>query len=77
MWISILNYNSGQIEVHDISEYQKENYGNSNDMPSADEIAENWLYDKGYELSEVDYMITDEAPELYNGNTQTIIDMPL
>lgn len=22
MWISILNYNSGQIEVHDISEYE-------------------------------------------------------
>ena len=22
MWISILNYNSGQIEIHDISEYE-------------------------------------------------------
>ena len=77
MWISILNYVMGQIEIHDISEYQKENYGNSDAMPSADEIAENWLYDNGYKSSEVNYMLTDDAPEIYDGNTQTIIDMPL
>nr|DAU20276.1 MAG TPA: hypothetical protein [Crassvirales sp.] len=77
MWISILNYNSGQIEVHDISEYQEENYGNSDAIPSDDKIAENWLYDKGYKLSEVCYMITDDTPEIYDGNTQTIIDIPL
>lgn len=67
----------GQIEIHDISEYQKENYGNSDAMPSADEIAENWLYDNGYKSSEVDYMLTDSIPEIYDGNTQTVIDMPL
>lgn len=77
MWISILNYNSSQIEVHDISEYQKENYGNSNAIPSADEIAENWLYNNGYKSSEVNYMLTDDAPEIYDGNTQNVIDMPL
>lgn len=77
MWISILNYVMGQIEIHDISEYQKENYGNSDAMPSADEIAENWLYDNGYKSSEVNYMLTDDVPEIYDGNTQTIIDMPL
>ena len=32
MWISILNYNLGQIEVHDISEYQEENYPVLNDV---------------------------------------------
>ena len=46
-------------------------------MPSADEIAENWLYDNGYKSSEVDYMLTDSIPEIYDGNTQTVIDMPL
>ena len=73
MWISILNYNSGQIEIHDISEY----YGNFNAILSNDEIAENWLYDNGYKSSEVNYMLTNDAPEIYDGNTQTIIDMPL
>lgn len=77
MYISILNYVMGQIEIHDISEYQKENYGNSDAMPSADEIAENWLYDNGYKSSEVDYMLTDSIPEIYDSNTQTVIDMPL
>ena len=70
MWISILNYASGLVEFHDISQCE---YSASNE----EEIAENWLYDKGYEPSEVAYMITDEAPELYNGNTQTIIDIQL
>ena len=70
MWISILNYASGLVEFHDISRCEYS-------APTEEEIAENWLYDKGYELDEVAYMITDEAPELYNGNTQTIIDMPL
>lgn len=73
MWISILNYNSGQIEVHDISEY----YGNSDAILSNDEIAENWLSKEGYNLNNISYMITNDAPEIYDGNTQTIIDMPL
>lgn len=68
MWISILNYASGLVEFYDISQYE-------HSAPTEEEIAENWLYDKGYKLSEVAYMITDEAPELYNGNTQTIIDI--
>ena len=73
MWISILNYNSGQIEVHDISEY----YGNSDAILSDDEIAENWLSKEGYNTNNISYMITNDAPEIYDGNTQTIIDMPL
>ena len=73
MWISILNYNSGQIEIHDISEY----YGNSDAILSDDEIAENWLSKEGYNPNNISYMITDDVPEIYDGNTQTIIDMPL
>lgn len=75
MWISILNYNSGQIEIHDISEYQEENYGNCNALPS--EIAESWLLDNGFDADEIDYMITSSAPEIYDGNTQNVIDIPL
>ena len=73
MWISILNYNSGQIEIHDISEY----YGNSDAILSDDEIAENWLSKEGYNPNNISYMITNDAPEIYDGNTQTVIDMPL
>ena len=77
MWLSILNYSSGQIEVHDIAEYQKENYSNCDALPSDDEVAERWLRDNGFNADEVDYMITTSAPEIYDGNTQTIIDIPL
>ena len=70
MWISILNYASGLVEFYDISQCEYS-------APTEEEIAENWLYDKGYKLSEVAYMITDEAPELYNCNTQTIINIQL
>lgn len=70
MWISILNYASDLVEFHDISQCEYS-------APTEVEIAENWLYDKGYKLSEISYMITDEAPKLYNGNTQTIIDIQL
>lgn len=70
MWISILNYASGLVEFCNISQCKCS-------APTEEEIVENWLYDKGYKLDEVAYMITDEAPELYNGNTQTIIDVQL
>ena len=77
MWISILNYVLGQIEIHDIAEYQEENYGNCDAVPSEDEIAKSWLRDNGFNADEVDYMITTSAPEIYDGNIQTIIDIPL
>lgn len=70
MWISILNYASGQVEFHNISQCK---YSASTE----EEIAENWLIDNGFNSDEVEYMLTDEAPELYNGNTQTIIDIQL
>ena len=31
----------------------------------------------GYNPNNISYMITNDAPEIYDGNTQTIIDMPL
>lgn len=71
MWISILNYNSGQIEVHDISEY----YGNCDAILSNDEIAENWLYDNGYKPSEVNYMLTDECPLCIVNNLETHLNL--
>lgn len=77
MWLSILNYNLSQIEIHDIAEYQEENYGNCDALPSSNEIAENWLHDNGFNVDEVDYMITISAPEIYDGNTQNVIDIPL
>lgn len=70
MWISILNYASDLVEFYDISRCEYS-------APTEEEIAENWLIDNGFNLDEVAYMITDEAPELYDGNTQTIIDIPL
>ena len=77
MWISILNYNLSQIEVYDIAEYQKENYGNRDALPSNNEIAESWLRDNGFNADEIDYMISYGAPEIYDGNTQNVIDIPL
>lgn len=70
MWLSILNYASGLIEVYDISQYEYS-------APTEEEIAKDWLYHKGYKLSEVSYMITKEAPEIYNGNTENVIDISL
>lgn len=77
MWISILNYNSGQIEVHDISQYQEERYPVLDNIVDENYVGRNWLIDNDFNLDEVEFMITDDAPEIYDGNTQTIIDMPL
>ena len=70
MWISILNYNSGQIEIHDISEYE-------NIALTENEVVDYWLSKEGYNPNNISYMITNDVPEIYDGNTQTIIDMPL
>ena len=75
MWISILNYNIGQIEVADITDFDADIDKDSN--IDTNQIAEMWLLSNGYNHDEVSYMLTDEAPKLYNGNTQTIIDMQL
>lgn len=77
MWLTILNYNSGQIEFYDISQYQEENYPILDDLIDENDVAQYWLVDNNFNLDEVEFMVTDEAPELYNGNLQTIIDIPL
>ena len=68
MWISILNYASGSVEFHDISQCEYS-------APTEEEIAENWLYDKGYKLSEVAYMITDECPLCVVNNVETHLNL--
>ena len=70
MWISILNYNLGQIEVHDISEYE-------DISPNKNEVVDYWLSKEGYNPNNISYMITNDAPEIYDGNTQNVIDIPL
>lgn len=57
MWISILNYNMGQIEVADMTDFDLDT--NNTD---ADTIAEMWLLSNGYNSDEVKYMLTDECP---------------
>lgn len=57
MWISILNYNAGQIEVADMTDFNLDT--NNTD---ADTIAEMWLLSNGYNSDEVKYMLTDECP---------------
>lgn len=57
MWISILNYNIGQIEVADMTDFDLDT--NNTD---ADTIAEMWLLSNGYNSDEVKYMLTDECP---------------
>jgi len=61
MWISILNYAAGQIEVADIEDME----------------ATAWLKANNFKDSEVSYMVTEEEPDIYDHNTQNYIDMPL
>lgn len=77
MWISILNYNSGRIEVYDISQYQEEQYPILDDLIDENDVAQYWLIDNNFNLDEVEYMVSDDAPEIYDGNLQTVIDVSL
>ena len=74
MWISILNYATGQIEVADLSEYEEET-----GIHDAEQLAESWLRSNCFHSSftDTDYMVTEEAPYIYDHNTQNYIDMPL
>ena len=56
MWISILNYNSGQIEVVDVTEDFAENKTAADD----NERAVDWLESNGYCSAETVFMLTDE-----------------
>ena len=70
MWISILNYNMGQIEVADITDFDLDT--NNTD---ADTIAEMWLLINGYNSDEVKYMLTDECPLCVVNNLETHLNL--
>lgn len=70
MWISILNYNIGQIEVADMTDFDLDT--NNND---ANTIAEMWLISNGYNSNEVEYMLTDECPLCVVNNVETHLNL--
>lgn len=73
MWISILNYNSGQIEVADITDFDTDIDKYSN--VDTNQIAEMWLISNGYNADEVNYMITDECPLCVVNNLETHLNL--
>ena len=70
MWISILNYNSGQIEVADMTDFDLDT--NNTD---ANTIAEMWLISNNYNPDEVNYMLTDECPLCVVNNVETHLNL--
>lgn len=70
MWISILNYNMGQIEVADISDFDLDT--NNTDTNT---IAEMWLLSNGYNSNEVEYMVTNECPLCLVNNLETHLNL--
>ena len=70
MWISILNYNIGQIEVVDITDFDLDT--NNTD---ANTIAEMWLISNDYNPDEVNYMITDDCPLCVVNNVETHLNL--
>ena len=70
MWISILNYNIGQIEVVDITGFDLDT--NNTD---ANTIAEMWLISNDYNPDEVNYMLTEECPLCVVNNVETHLNL--
>lgn len=70
MWISILNYNMGQIEVADMTDFDLDT--NNTD---ANTIAEMWLISNDYNTDEVNYMLTDECPLCVVNNVETHLNL--
>lgn len=70
MWISILNYNMGQIKVADMTDFDLDT--NNTD---ADTIAEMWLLSNGYNSDEVKYMLTEECPLCVVNNIETHLNL--
>lgn len=70
MWISILNYNIGQIEIADITDF----YLDTNNT-DANTIAEMWLINNDYNPDEVNYMLTDECPLCVVNNVETHLNL--
>ena len=70
MWISILNYNIGQIEVADITDFDLDT--NNTD---ANTIVEMWLVSNDYNPDEVNYMLTEECPLCVVNNVETHLNL--
>ena len=70
MWISILNYNAGQIEVADMTDFDLDT--NNTDVNT---IAEIWLISNDYNPDEVNYMLTDECPLCVVNNVETHLNL--
>ena len=70
MWISILNYNIGQIEVADMTDFDLDT--NNTD---ANTIAEMWLISNDYNPDEVNYMLTEECPLCVVNNVETHLNL--
>ena len=73
MWISILNYNMGQIEVVDITDFDADVDKDSN--VDINQIAEMWLLSNGYNSDEVKYMLTEECPLCVVNNVETHLNL--
>nr|DAG91227.1 MAG TPA: hypothetical protein [Crassvirales sp.] len=71
MWISILNYNIGQIEVTDVTDDFAEDETATDD----NERAVNWLESNGYCSAETMFMLTDECPLCVVNNVETHLNL--
>lgn len=71
MWISILNYNMGQIEVADVTD----NFAETNVALTDDERATDWLESNGYCPDEVSYMLTEECPLCVVNNVENHLNL--
>lgn len=71
MWISILNYNMGQIEVTDVTDDFAEDETAADD----NERAVNWLESNGYCSAETVFMLTDECPLCVVNNLETHLNL--
>jgi hypothetical protein len=71
MWISILNYNMGQIEVADVTEDFEENETAADN----NEKAVDWLESNGYCSTEVTFMLIDECPLCVVNNVETHLNL--
>lgn len=71
MWISILNYNAGQVEVTDVTEDFAENETAVDD----NERAVDWLESNAYCSAETVFMLTDECPVCIVNNVETHLNL--
>lgn len=71
MWISILNYNIGQIEVTDVTD----DFAEDETVADDNERTVNWLESNGYCSAETVFMLTDECPLCVVNNVETHLNL--